>query len=103
MPIIFKKQEEKPKEAKALSFEDLRQKAMQRSAYSSSDIELDASAKEADRLRLEILELKRSRNELQKAKEREREKGVSLTVDGEKRKVSKTSRYLLDMLTLDDQ
>lgn len=30
-------------------------------------------------------------------------KGVSLVVDGKERKVSKTSKYLLDMLTLDDQ
>jgi hypothetical protein len=65
--------------------------------------DLENASREAERLRAEILELKRARQALHKAKEEDLEQGVSLVVDGEKRKVAKTSRYLLDMLTLDDQ
>jgi len=64
---------------------------------------IENASREAERLRAEILELKRARQALQKAKDEDLEQGVSLVVDGEKRKVAKTSRYLLDMLTLDDQ
>lgn len=58
---------------------------------------------EAEALRDEICQLKKARDELKKANGREREGGVELVVNGERKKVSKTSRYLLDMLTLDDQ
>ncbi len=65
--------------------------------------DLENASNEAERLRAEILELKRSRQALHKVREENLEQGVSLVVNGEKRSVSKTSKYLLDMLTLDDQ
>jgi hypothetical protein len=121
MPLVVKntvKQEkvEKPTE-KSSSFAEIRQKALQQSNIPQTNSivkkvatidpktskELDEAAKEAERLRSEILELKRARQSLQQAKESEREVGVALVVDGERKKVSKTSKYLLDMLTLDDQ
>lgn len=102
---------------KGSSFADIRQKALQQSNIPQTESivkkvatidpktskELEEAAREAERLRSEILELKRTRQALQQAKESEREVGVALVVDGEKKKVSKTSKYLLDMLTLDDQ
>lgn len=121
MPLVVKntvKQErvQKPSEPTS-SFAEIRQKALQQSnAPQTASIvkkvasidpktskELDEAAKEAERLRSEILELKRTRQALQQAKESERDVGVALVVDGERKKVSKTSKYLLDMLTLDDQ
>jgi hypothetical protein len=120
MPIIVKntvQQERVQRTEPTSSFAEIRQKALKQSNIPQTEAivkkvatldpktsrELEEAAKEADRLRSEILELKRARQALQQAKESEREVGVALVVDGEKKKVSKTSKYLLDMLTLDDQ
>lgn len=123
MPLIVKsvvKQEvvqKKTEPSSSSSFDEIRRKAMQQSNVPQTEAiikkvasvdpktskDLDEASKEADRLRSEILELKRARDALRQSKEEERGVGIALVVDGERKKVSKTSKYLLDMLTLDDQ
>jgi len=119
MPLIVNtivKQEEVPKEPLS-SFAELRELALQQANLTRAEVlsqaivevdpklskQLEEAAEEAQRLKREISDLKKVREALRQAKENERETGVALVVDGERKKVSKTSKYLLDMLTLDDQ
>lgn len=104
MPLILKAPivKSEPKELlPSTSLEKLRSTAVERKKL---DVPMEISNnQEAVALRDEIRQLKQVRDELKKANGREREGGVELVVNGERKKVSKTSRYLLDMLTLDDQ
>jgi len=118
MPLIAKKIAEKPKaepvsENIGSSLSELRQ-GQTRNVIKEKVLSVEIVKKEEppviDVKPIKIEELRPSKKEplIQKVEvevvsKQVEEKGVSLLVNGEKRKVSKTSKYLLDMLTLDDQ